>query len=68
MAGTAFVVFGTVAVIDAIATVLIVEHVSSSVGEVIASTAAGVLAMAGVVVYAGILDKVVGRTGTATPI
>jgi hypothetical protein len=60
VAGTAFVVFGTVAVIDAIATVLTVEHVSSRLGDVIASTAAGVLAMAGVVVYAGILDKVVG--------
>ena len=60
VAGTAFVVFGIVAVIDAIATVLIVEHVSSSLGDVITSTAAAVLAMAGVVVYAGILDKVVG--------
>jgi hypothetical protein len=60
VAGTAFVVFGTVAVIDAIATVLIVEHVSSPVGDAITSTAAAVLAMAGVVVYAGILDKVVG--------
>ena len=60
VAGTAFVVFGTVAVIDAIATVLILEHVSSSLGDVVASTAAAVLVMAGVVVYAGILDKVVG--------
>jgi hypothetical protein len=60
VAGTAFVVFGTVAVVDAIATVLTVEHVSSPLGDVLASTGAGVLAMAGVVVYAGILDKVVG--------
>ena len=60
VAGTAFVVFGTVAVIDAIATVLVVDHVSSPVGDAITSTAAAVFAMAGVVVYAGILDKVVG--------
>ncbi len=60
VAGTAFVVFGTVAVIDAIATVLIVEHVSSPIGDVLTSTAAAVFVMAGVVVYAGILDKVVG--------
>lgn len=60
VAGTAFVVFGAVAVIDAIATILIVDHVASPVGDAIASTAAGVLSMAGVVVYAGILDKVVG--------
>ena len=60
VAGTAFVVFGTVAVIDAIATVLVVDHVSSSVGDAITSAAAAVFAMAGVVVYAGILDKVVG--------
>ncbi len=60
VAGTAFVVFGTVAVIDAIATVLVVDHVSSPVGDAITSAAAAVFAMAGVVVYAGILDKVVG--------
>jgi hypothetical protein len=60
VAGTAFVVFGAVAVIDAIATVLIADHVSSPVGDAVASTAAAVFAMAGVVVYAGILDKVVG--------
>jgi hypothetical protein len=60
VAGTAFVVFGAVAVIDAVATILIVDHVSSPVGDTIASTAAAVFAMAGVVVYAGILDKVVG--------
>jgi hypothetical protein len=60
VAGTAFVVFGAVAVVDAIATVLILDHVTSPVGDAIASTAAAVLATAGVVVYAGILDKVVG--------
>ncbi len=60
VAGTAFVVFGAVAVIDAIATVLIADHVSSPVGDAVTSTVAAVFAMAGVVVYAGILDKVVG--------
>ncbi len=60
VAGTAFVVFGAVAVIDVIATILVVDHVTSPVGDAIASTAAAVFAMAGVVVYAGILDKVVG--------
>ena len=60
VAGTAFVVFGTVAAIDAIATVLVVDHVSSPVGDAITSAAAAVFAMAGVVVYAGIIDKVVG--------
>ena len=60
VAGTAFVVFGTVAVIDAMATVLVIDHVSSPVGDAITSAAAAVFAMAGVVVYAGILDKVVG--------
>jgi hypothetical protein len=60
VAGTAFVVFGTVALIDAIATILVVDHVSSPIADAITSTAAAVFAMAGVVVYAGILDKVVG--------
>jgi hypothetical protein len=60
VAGTAFVVFGSVAVVDAIASVLIVDHVSSPIGDAVLSTAAAALAMAGVVVYAGILDKVVG--------
>jgi hypothetical protein len=60
VAGTAFVVFGTVAVIDAIATILIVDHVTSPVGDAVTSIVAAVFAMAGVVVYAGILDKVVG--------
>jgi hypothetical protein len=60
VAGLAFVVFGAVAAIDAIATVLVVDHVSWRAGAALASVAAGVLTMAGVVVYAGILDKVVG--------
>ena len=60
VAGTAFVVFGAVAVVDAITTVLVLDHVASPVGDAIASTAAAVFATAGVVVYAGILDKVVG--------
>jgi len=61
VAGTAFVVFGTVAAIDALATVLVIDrHVSRPVGAVITSAASAVFSMAGVVVYAGILDKVVG--------
>jgi hypothetical protein len=61
VAGTAFVVFGTVAVIDAIATILVIDrHVSRPVGAAITSTTSAVFAMVGVVVYAGILDKVVG--------
>ena len=61
VAGTAFVVFGTVAAIDALATVLVIDrHVSRPVGAVITSAATAVFSMVGVVVYAGILDKVVG--------
>jgi hypothetical protein len=60
VAGTAFVVFGAVAAIDAIAVVLIADHVSSSAGDAVASTVAAVFSMAGVVIYAGVLDKVVG--------
>jgi hypothetical protein len=60
VAGTAFVVFGAVAVIDAVAAILIVEHISSELGDALASSAAAVFAMVGIVVYAGILDKVVG--------
>ena len=60
VAGTAFVVFGAIASIDAIAAILIVERLSSPTGDVIASTAAAVVSMAGVVLYAGVLDKVVG--------
>jgi hypothetical protein len=61
VAGTAFVVFGIVAVVDALATVLVVDrHVSRPVGAAVTSVAAAVFAMVGVVVYAGLLDKVVG--------
>jgi hypothetical protein len=60
VAGTAFVVFGALASIDALATVLVLEHVSSAAGDAIAATAAAVFMMVGVVIYAGILDKVVG--------
>src|SRR3954454_12306786 len=61
VAGTAFVVFGIVAAVDAFATVLVIDrHVSRPFGAAITSAASAVFAMAGVVVYAGILDKVVG--------
>ncbi len=61
VAGTAFVVFGAVAAVDAIATVLVIDrHVSRPVGAAITSAMSAVFSMAGVVVYAGILDKVVG--------
>jgi hypothetical protein len=56
VAGTAFVVFGTVALVDAVTMVLVIDrHVSRPIGAALASTAAAVFAMAGVVVYAGIL-------------
>jgi hypothetical protein len=61
VAGTAFVVFGIVAAVDALATVLVIDrHVSRPFGAALTSVLAGVFAMAGVVIYAGILDKVVG--------
>ena len=61
VAGTAFVVFGAVAAVDAFATVLVIDrHVSRPYGAGITSTVSAVFAMVGVVVYAGILDKVVG--------
>jgi hypothetical protein len=61
VAGTAFVVFGFVAAIDAVAVVLVADdHVSRPIGAAVTSLASGVIAMAGVVIYAGILDKVVG--------
>jgi hypothetical protein len=62
VAVTAFVVFGAVAAIDAIAAVLIVDHVDSARGDALASTVAAVLTMGGIVVYAGILDRVVGAS------
>ena len=61
VAGTAFVVFGAVAAIDALATVLVIDrHVSRPYGAAFTSAASAVFSMVGVVVYAGILDKVVG--------
>ncbi len=61
VAGTAFVVFGAIAAIDAVATVLVIDrHVSRPFGAAATSVASAVFAMVGVVVYAGILDKVVG--------
>ena len=61
VAGTAFVVFGAVAAIDAVATVLVIDrHVSRPAGAAITSVASAVFSMVGVVIYAGILDKVVG--------
>ncbi len=60
VAGIAFVVFGAVSAIDTVATVLIVEHIHTPIGDAVASSAAAVFAMVGVVVYAGILDRVVG--------
>jgi hypothetical protein len=61
VAGVAFVVFGTIAAVDAVATVLVIDrHVSRPVGAAITSVIAAAFAMGGVVVYAGVLDKVVG--------
>jgi hypothetical protein len=61
VAGTAFVVFGAVAAIDAVATVLVIDrHVPRPAGAAITSAVSAVFSMVGVVVYAGILDKVVG--------
>ena len=61
VAGTAFIVFGITAALDAIATVLVIDHhVSRPFGAASISVIAGSISMAGVVVYAGILDKVVG--------
>jgi hypothetical protein len=61
VAGTAFVVFGAVAAFDALATVLVIDrHVSRPGGAAITSAASAVFSMVGVVVYAGVLDKVVG--------
>jgi hypothetical protein len=61
VAGTAYFVFGIVAAVDAFATVLVIDrHVSRPIGAAVTSVLAGAFAMAGVVIYAGILDKVVG--------
>jgi len=59
--GTAFLVFGTVAVVDTVGAVLVADHhVSRPVGAAVTSAVAAVFASVGVVVYAGLLDKVVG--------
>jgi len=61
VAGTAFVVFGVVAAIDVMAAVLIADdHVARPLGAAITAASAAALAMAGVVFYAGVLDKIVG--------
>jgi len=61
VAGTAFVIFGVVAAIDVLAAVLVADdHVSRPVGAALTSATAAALAMAGVVFYAGVLDKIVG--------
>jgi len=61
VAGTAFVVFGVIALIDAFCVVLVVDkHVSHPVGALLVSALASVTGMVGVVFYAGVLDKVVG--------
>ena len=61
VAGTAFAIFGVVAAIDVLAAVLIADgHVSRPFWAAVTSAAAATLAMAGVVFYAGVLDKIVG--------
>ncbi len=60
VAGTAFVVFGSLAVVDVIITVLVADRVSRPLGAATTLVVGAVLAMAGVVVYAGVLDKIVG--------
>jgi hypothetical protein len=61
VASIAFVVFGAVAAIDAVAAVVVADrHVPRPLGALLISLVAGVFSMVGVVVYAGILDKVVG--------
>src|SRR5215218_9262709 len=61
VAATAFVVFGVVAVVEAVAAVLVADHhVTRPVGAALTSLAAAAFAAVGIVLYAGILDKVVG--------
>jgi hypothetical protein len=58
---TAFLVFGTVAAIDTLGAVLVADrHVSRPIGAIITSVVTAVLSATGIVVYAGLLDKVVG--------
>jgi hypothetical protein len=60
VAGTAFVVFGTVGAADAVAVIVIDGHAVRPVGVALASVVAGAVAGCGVVLYAGILDRIVG--------
>jgi hypothetical protein len=61
VAGSAFLVFGSVAVVDTFGAVLVADdHVSRPIGAAVTSVVTGVLAAAGIVVYAGLLDKLVG--------
>jgi hypothetical protein len=61
VASTAFIVFGAVAAVDALSVVLVVDHhVTRPIGAAVVSVMGGGIAMVGVVIYAGILDKVVG--------
>jgi hypothetical protein len=61
VAGAAFLVFGIVAAIDALAVVLVVDdHVSRPIGAAVTSALAAAVGMIGVVFYAGLLDKLVG--------
>jgi hypothetical protein len=61
VASTAFIVFGAVAAVDALSVVLVVDHhVTRPIGAAVVSVMGGGFAMVGVVIYAGILDKVVG--------
>jgi hypothetical protein len=58
---TAFLVFGSVAVIDTLGAVLVADHhVSRPIGAAVTSMVTAVLSATGIVVYAGLLDKVVG--------
>jgi hypothetical protein len=61
VAGAAFLVFGSIAAIETLGAVLVADHhVSRPIGAAVTSVVTGVLAAAGIVVYAGLLDKLVG--------
>src|SRR3712207_1091406 len=61
VAGAAFLVFGSVAVVDTLGAVLVADHhVSRPIGAAVTSLVTGVLAATGIVVYAGLLDRLVG--------
>jgi hypothetical protein len=60
VAGTAFIVFGAIAAVDVTVAVLVADgHVARPWAASIVSAVAAVISMAGVVFYAGVLDKVV---------